>query len=1474
MQPDSPLLNSSRFSYTPNGPTHVALRDVKLGLYGCNVPIGSTGFSLTRVEGAVTLSSGSTTISLGVSVESSNLKVAGHAALRGDLDMSMITHPAQFGLSGSIYVFAFHAGQLDATIKESDGFRATLWIEAIVARGQFHVHAWSKSGDFHLTGSATIELGIPKGQIWSGCVPYPCCSTSCHWVHKWWGGYPSCHIDCDWCHTCVTIPPNDWKLGSVHAEFGEFVVSKGTAYGFKGSVSLSGYNAGFFVDSKGDLSVGNVDKYQLVDANQVAAARRLMKRLQENGLLAADQPWSSGPLTFQANGDVYLSVPISQTTDVLFVMSRNSTEPEFSLIDPQGNPITPGSLPANVSYTETVTSTMGVPAEMVQLAVTGLTGAAKLYQTAPEKFAPTEVVSEPLEICQIQPLSLAGSDQARLRLMHAAPGLPSVDLLSDGSLLTGPISPTQTSTYLPLAAGTQLLALAPTGAIHTELISATLELDAGKDYSLLLIEDGGAAKMLLLPDNNQLPGVGEARLRFVQASPLAGELDLLIQKSLALFTRQAYQAVPQYQELEAGVYDFELRSTKTMTAVLDLPAFTLVEGTVNTLVVYDDPNGQPAIQTLSSVDAQRPARLNFVNAAQDEPVVDVSVQGTTIYNSVVYSETTDYLPLEPGRRDVRLTDSADGNELATASLDLPANSDSTLVLYGPDGGLQTLHLADDNTLPAFGKARVRFVHLSPDAPAGGGSLSVVSKGGPTWFRDIPFESASDYLTVNAGTYTLEVGPSGAITPTLTYPGITISEGSVVTLIAMTEIIDSAPVLQLTVHSDAHSQRNEQLAYSVNQAQTGVWTVKLSGDVGPEDSYLLSILGANPPPALNQVSVSQSDSDTGLAGWRLKSDELATLVDIYVTTGPITHTQTITGSDGLPVTLTLPLYTGTALETGIHGPVDGTPYTHALDLSQLESGTYWVWMEAEDGRNPPVRTYASEPLEIDHAPVAQTNRSANLDPWDADLRIVSGYRQLLASWDRYPNPDVDGYVLYLGEAPGQATPLQASEIITVEDHTSASILSLDPGKMYYLAVQAQDKNSGWSELSAEVSAKTQIAEFNLAGPESIHITGGQSQEVLLNLTTGLAEYPEPVRLTIGCIHLENTFSIYLPLMLDGQSDTKITEQGLLAPASQATISCAALDGIDIVLPQPYAVPLQSGQAVSLTVSATASLPDGRYLLPVIATGGGVTRYLEIELVVHEPRFTLQAQPATVTLELGEFVDVQISADEINGEPDTIYLEMVGAPAGLLWRFDSLVIHPGESITLTLTDTMLADHGSYTLTIEGEDGENRERTSLTLNVEKPEFRIQSEKSRLKVLAGEMAAFALDVAAIDGWTLPVTLTLSEEIHPPQTSAGFIPGPARQALASPAGSTAEISVNPPASVLLVVATSANTPAGTYRLLVAGKGGQLDYHLELFLEVYDEELPAVPAEWLTFIPLITIPDGSARNLPSPGISEPTLDDR
>jgi hypothetical protein len=105
-------------------------------------------------------------------------------------------------------------------------------------------------------------------------------------------------------------------------------------------------------------------------------------------------------------------------------------------------------------------------------------------------------------------------------------------------------------------------------------------------------------------------------------------------------------------------------------------------------------------------------------------------------------------------------------------------------------GAQALRLAAfaDSRAPVAGKAKVRVIHLSPDAPAV--DVVVLVNGAiaarPVTNLSFPNATATS-LELDAGTYTLAVVPTGATTPILpTAAGVpvTLAAGDVKTVVAI------------------------------------------------------------------------------------------------------------------------------------------------------------------------------------------------------------------------------------------------------------------------------------------------------------------------------------------------------------------------------------------------------------------------------------------------------------------------------------------------------------------------------------------------------------------------------------------------------------------------------------------------------------------------------------------------------------------
>jgi LPXTG-motif cell wall-anchored protein len=188
-----------------------------------------------------------------------------------------------------------------------------------------------------------------------------------------------------------------------------------------------------------------------------------------------------------------------------------------------------------------------------------------------------------------------------------------------------------------------------------------------------------------------------------------------------------------------------------------------------------------ALAVTAMADAHE-ARVRVVHASPDAPAVDVWVNGAVAFSNAPFTGITDYAKLEPGTYNVQVSPTGATEPIVIdADLDLATMTDYTVVAVGMLENIEPLVLIDNNGAPAPGKAHVRFVHASPDAPA---VDIAVANGGPVLFANVPFKGTGDYLPVDAGTYDLEARLAGTDTVALSVPGVALADGTVYTIFAM------------------------------------------------------------------------------------------------------------------------------------------------------------------------------------------------------------------------------------------------------------------------------------------------------------------------------------------------------------------------------------------------------------------------------------------------------------------------------------------------------------------------------------------------------------------------------------------------------------------------------------------------------------------------------------------------------------------
>lgn len=189
-----------------------------------------------------------------------------------------------------------------------------------------------------------------------------------------------------------------------------------------------------------------------------------------------------------------------------------------------------------------------------------------------------------------------------------------------------------------------------------------------------------------------------------------------------------------------------------------------------------------SITLLSSCEDEKTyAGLMVIHASPDAPGVDLLIDDVKKNTApLTYPDNTGYLKLESGTVNIKVNAAGTATSVINGDLDLEEDKDYSVFATGAAASISALALEDDLTVPAAGKAHVRFVHLSPDAPA---VDIAVAATGTVVFGNIAFEGFTAFTPFDAGEYNLDVRLAGTSTVALVLPAITLQAGKIYTVFA-------------------------------------------------------------------------------------------------------------------------------------------------------------------------------------------------------------------------------------------------------------------------------------------------------------------------------------------------------------------------------------------------------------------------------------------------------------------------------------------------------------------------------------------------------------------------------------------------------------------------------------------------------------------------------------------------------------------
>ncbi len=177
-------------------------------------------------------------------------------------------------------------------------------------------------------------------------------------------------------------------------------------------------------------------------------------------------------------------------------------------------------------------------------------------------------------------IPVSAADTTMVRVLHASPDAPAVDIWVDGDLTLEDVPFKTLSNYLKLPAGEHQIVVVVAGTTEPAVIDASPTFEAGKKYTVAATGFVADIKPEVFVDNGKAID-GSSKLRVVHLSPDAPAVDVAVKGQTpdqAPVQDLVFPEATGYLKLAPATYDFEVRLAGTETVALQLDGVKLESG--------------------------------------------------------------------------------------------------------------------------------------------------------------------------------------------------------------------------------------------------------------------------------------------------------------------------------------------------------------------------------------------------------------------------------------------------------------------------------------------------------------------------------------------------------------------------------------------------------------------------------------------------------------------------------------------------------------------------------------------------------------------------------------------------------------------------------------------------------------------------------------------------------------------------------
>ncbi len=197
---------------------------------------------------------------------------------------------------------------------------------------------------------------------------------------------------------------------------------------------------------------------------------------------------------------------------------------------------------------------------------------------------------------------LQGQIYSYIRVFHAAPDTPAVDVYANDNRIASNIRFKAFTNYMKMPPGKYTIKVFRKGTKNNPLMNMEIAIFEKKIYTLPIIGMLPNITLKVIEEPIEPLRRGKAKVRFSHLSPGAPAVDITLPNGNIIFKNVSYGEVSKYNEISPGVYNFEVRIAGTDKKVLLLPNTRFGPNKFYTIYAVGLVSGSPKLQAVMPLD--------------------------------------------------------------------------------------------------------------------------------------------------------------------------------------------------------------------------------------------------------------------------------------------------------------------------------------------------------------------------------------------------------------------------------------------------------------------------------------------------------------------------------------------------------------------------------------------------------------------------------------------------------------------------------------------------------------------------------------------------------------------------------------------------------------------------------------------------------------------------------------------------------